>query len=125
MVLLVLVSGLLAGFLSGLLDLGGGILLAPILLYAPQAVGLDSLPAKEITGLTMTQGLARRLWGCAAPPLWVRVVAAGGIHGNQCGYFRPDWRRCVFERARWSFAGGVRNDGVDCFGPFFDSKPVG
>jgi len=56
----------LVGFLSGLLGLGGGILLAPILLYAPQAAGLDSFPVKEITGLTMTQGLARRLWGCAA-----------------------------------------------------------
>jgi uncharacterized membrane protein YfcA len=47
MVLLVLVTGLLAGFLSGLLGLGGGILLAPILLYAPQAVGLGSFPVKK------------------------------------------------------------------------------
>ena len=31
---------------------------APILLHAPQAVGLDSLPVKEIIGLTMAQGLA-------------------------------------------------------------------
>ena len=61
MVLLVRVSGLLAAFLSGLLGLGGEILLAPILLYAPQGVGLDSLPVKEIIGLTMAQGLARRL----------------------------------------------------------------
>ena len=99
MVLLVLVSCLLAGFLSGLLGLGGGILLGPILLYAPQAVGLGSFPVKEIIGLTMTQRLARRLWGCAAPLLWIRVVATGGIHRNQCGDFRPDWRRCVFERA--------------------------
>jgi len=89
----------LAGLLSGLLGLGGGILLAPILLYAPQAAGLDSFPVKEITGLTMTQGLARRLWGCAAPLLWIRVVATGGINNKQCGDFRPDWRRCVFERA--------------------------
>ena len=99
MVLLVLVSGLLAGFLSGMLGLGSGILLAPILLYAPQAAGLDSFPVKEITGLTMTQWLARRLWGCAASLLWIRGVASGGIHRNQGGYFRPDWRRCVFERA--------------------------
>ena len=56
--MLVLVSGLLAAFLSGLLGLGGEILLAPILLYAPQAAGLDSLPMKEIIGLTMAQGLA-------------------------------------------------------------------
>ena len=65
MVLLVHVSGLTAGFLSGLLGLGGGILLAPILLYAPQLVGLDSLPVKEITGLTMTQGLAGAVSGVA------------------------------------------------------------
>ena len=49
---------LVTAFLSGLLGLGGEILHAPILLHAPQAVGLDSLPVKEIIGLTMAQGLA-------------------------------------------------------------------
>ena len=58
--MLVLVSGLLAAFLSGLLDLGGEILLAPILLYAPQAVGLDSLPVKEIIRPHYGSGAGKR-----------------------------------------------------------------
>ncbi len=65
MVALVLVSGLMAGFLGGMLGLGGGILLAPILLYAPGAVGLDGLAVKEIMGLTMVQALAGGLSGLA------------------------------------------------------------
>lgn len=39
LVVVVLISGAVADFLSGLLGLGGGILLTPVLLYAPQVVG--------------------------------------------------------------------------------------
>ena len=56
-------SGLLAGFLSGLLGLGGGILLTPLLLFVPRIVGLEGLDVKEITGLTMTQGLVGGISG--------------------------------------------------------------
>jgi uncharacterized membrane protein YfcA len=62
---LVLVSGSMAGFLGGMLGLGGGILLAPMLLYAPGAVGLEGPAVKEIMGLTMVQGLAGGLSGLA------------------------------------------------------------
>ena len=56
--LLIWAMGLASGFLSGLVGLGGGILAAPLLLYVPGAVGLDELTVKEVTGLTMVQGLA-------------------------------------------------------------------
>ncbi len=49
-------SGALVGFLSGLLGIGGGIVMFPLLFYIPTAVGIDSIPVKDITGLTMIQG---------------------------------------------------------------------
>ena len=55
---LVILVGLASGGLAGLVGLGGGILSAPLLLYGPGALGLADLPVKEVTGLTMVQGLA-------------------------------------------------------------------
>ena len=49
-------SGALVGFFSGLLGIGGGILMFPLLHYAPQLFGFDPIGVKNITGLTMVQG---------------------------------------------------------------------
>jgi len=49
--------GLVTGFLSGLLGIGGGIVMAPLLLYVPPLFGLESLPMKTVAGLTIVQGL--------------------------------------------------------------------
>ncbi len=48
--------GLSVGFLSGLLGIGGGIVMFPLLLYVPPLLGLGSIDVKSITGLTMAQG---------------------------------------------------------------------
>jgi uncharacterized membrane protein YfcA len=53
---LLFAAGASVGFLSGLLGIGGGIVLFPLLVYAPPALGLGALDVKSITGLTMTQG---------------------------------------------------------------------
>ena len=49
--------GLATGFLSGLLGIGGGIVMAPLLLYVPPLFGVESLPMKAVAGLTIVQGL--------------------------------------------------------------------
>jgi uncharacterized membrane protein YfcA len=49
-------AGSIVGFFSGLLGIGGGILMFPILLYVPPIFGLESISVKSITGLTMVQG---------------------------------------------------------------------
>jgi uncharacterized membrane protein YfcA len=48
--------GLSVGFLSGLLGIGGGIVMFPLLLYVPPLLGLGIIDVKSITGLTMAQG---------------------------------------------------------------------
>ncbi|MBA4372318.1 MAG: sulfite exporter TauE/SafE family protein [Thermodesulfovibrio sp.] len=49
-------AGSIVGFFSGLLGIGGGILMFPLLLYIPPLLGLAPIGVKSITGLTMVQG---------------------------------------------------------------------
>lgn len=55
--------GLLTGFLSGLLGIGGGIVMAPLLLYVPPLFGFEPLPMQSVAGLTIVQGLAACISG--------------------------------------------------------------
>ncbi|MFA5810358.1 MAG: sulfite exporter TauE/SafE family protein, partial [Thermoleophilia bacterium] len=53
-----LVLGLIGGFFSGWLGIGGGIIMAPLLLYVPQTLGVyDGMNMKVVAGLTMIQSL--------------------------------------------------------------------
>jgi len=59
----VAIAAVVASFLSGLLGIGGGIVLTPILLYAPQLVGASALSVKVITGLTVVQAISGSVLG--------------------------------------------------------------
>jgi hypothetical protein len=54
--LFLLAVGGSVGFLSGLLGIGGGIVMFPLLLYVPPFLGIGAIDVKSVTGLTMVQG---------------------------------------------------------------------
>ncbi len=51
------VLGVVVGYLSGLLGIGGGIIMAPLLLFVPPLFGIASLSMRVVAGLTIVQGL--------------------------------------------------------------------
>ncbi len=55
---LVLLLGFAISLVSGLLGIGGGIVMAPALLYLPPFLGVAGYDMKQVAGLTITQGLA-------------------------------------------------------------------
>jgi uncharacterized membrane protein YfcA len=57
------IAGLVASFLSGLLGIGGGLVLTPLLLYLPPLVGGATIPVKIVTGLTIVQAISGSLLG--------------------------------------------------------------
>lgn len=63
LLLLILLLGFIISILSGFLGIGGGIVMAPALLYLPPLLGVGSLDMKQVTGLTITQALFACLSG--------------------------------------------------------------
>jgi uncharacterized membrane protein YfcA len=47
--------GFAAAFMSGLVGVGGAVLLIPLLLYLPPLAGLDAIGIKTVTGITIVQ----------------------------------------------------------------------
>ncbi len=57
------ITGTIASFLSGLLGIGGGLVLAPLLLYGPPLVGAAAFSVKLVTGLTIVQAVSSSALG--------------------------------------------------------------
>jgi uncharacterized membrane protein YfcA len=57
------IAGLVASFLSGLLGIGGGLVLTPLLLYLPPLLGGAAIPVKIVTGLTIVQAISGSVLG--------------------------------------------------------------
>lgn len=60
------VTGALCSFLSGLLGIGGGIVMAPMLLFGPALFHVAPWEVKAVAGLTITQDLVGALAGLLA-----------------------------------------------------------
>jgi uncharacterized membrane protein YfcA len=50
--------GFAGAFVSGLVGVGGAIVMIPLLYYVPPILGVGSLPMREVSGVTMVQVLA-------------------------------------------------------------------
>ena len=61
--LLIALLGTICGFFSGLLGIGGGIIMAPLLLYVPPLLGFEPLSMHTVAGLTIVQGLVACISG--------------------------------------------------------------
>lgn len=70
---LLFVLGLLGGFVSGLLGIGGGIIMVPLLLYIPPALGAGVLGMKLIAGITSVQSFVGAVSGAAGHHRFRRI----------------------------------------------------
>ena len=100
--------GLLGGFLSGLIGIGGGIIMVPLLLYVPPALGVGLLTMKTVAGITSVQSffgaisgaVGHKRHGRISTPLAIylggsmSIGALAGSIGSQ--FLSSEWILLVF-----------------------------
>jgi hypothetical protein len=80
--LTLIVLGFVGAFVSGLVGVGGAIVMVPLLYYVPPALGVGSLDIKHVAGITMAQVLAASAVGAVThgrgAMIHRRLAVAGG-----------------------------------------------
>ncbi len=66
LIIILFALGLFGGFLSGLLGIGGGIIMVPLLLYVPPVLHAGPLSMKTVAGITSVQSFFGALSGALA-----------------------------------------------------------
>lgn len=100
--LTLLLIGLIGAFVSGLLGVGGAIVMLPLLLYVPPLLGVGRLSVKAVAGVTMVQVLVAAASGLLAHRRHKSVnrelatvgglaMAAGSLAGAVASFFVPEW----------------------------------
>lgn len=73
------VLGLIGGFASGLVGLGGGIIMVPLLLYVPAGLGVGVLSMKVVAGITSMQSFFGAVSGAIGHQRHRRISRSLGI----------------------------------------------
>lgn len=74
--LTLLLLGFVGAMISGLVGVGGAIVMIPLLYYVPPLLGLDSLDIRHVTGVTMAQ-------------VFTAAVVGAWTHGRRAMVHRP------------------------------------
>ena len=86
--------GLIGGFFSGLLGIGGGIIMIPLLLYIPASIGLEAISMKTAAAITIVQSMAGSFSGAVihkknkfVHPQLLMYMGSGVVFGSLMGSF--------------------------------------
>jgi uncharacterized membrane protein YfcA len=75
-----LLLGVLGGFASGLLGIGGGIIMVPLLLYVPPLLGTGTLDMKTVAGITALQSFVGAVSGAIGHQRYKRISRSLVLH---------------------------------------------